>query len=282
MLMEVRGLLAVLLVVLLSGCSVKIGYNNIDRIIRWGVNDYIDLNFAQKEVLERELDLIHSWHRKNHLPQYAAVTRELARKLPDGVSVVAVVELNEQFEFWSDEVEALFSPLVVDIMSSLSDEQVSALPARMAESNAEWAEDESDRTLRAAQLYWAEQFGDVLKNFTGRLNKSQKTYLERRSLEYQPERVMWSDYRHRFQMALMELLDVRQDKPQFATAYRVLVAKRKSFYGDELTAVFENNQRLNHEVTAHILSNLTEKQSAKFVDELLDLGEDFTELATEV
>jgi hypothetical protein len=93
---------------------------------------------------------------------------------------------------------------------------------------------------------------------------------------------MWSDYRHRFQMALMELLDVRQDKPQFATAYRVLVAKRKSFYGDELTAVFENNQRLNHEVTAHILSNLTEKQSAKFVDELLDLGEDFTELATEV
>ena len=279
---RVRGLLAVLLVVLGSGCSVKMAYNNIDRLIRWGVNDYVDLSAAQKEVLARELDAIHNWHRKNHLPRYAAITRDLAGKLPDGVSVVAVAELNDQFEFWFDEVEAQLTPLVIDILSSLSDQQVSALPEKMAKSNEEWAAQESDRSLRQAQLDWAEQFGDALKNFTGRLNKSQTVYLERRSLEYQPEREMWSDYRDRFQNALMALLEKRQDNLEFATTYRALVANRKSFYGDDLTAVFDNNQRLNHEVTAHILSNLTDRQSAKFVDELLDLGEDFAELAAEV
>lgn len=279
---RVRGLLVVLLVVLGSGCSVKMAYNNIDRLIRWGVNDYIDLNAAQKEVLQRELDVIHSWHRKNHLPQYAAITRDVAGKLPDGVSVVAVAELNDQFEFWFEEVEAQLTPMVIDIVSSLSDQQVSALPEKMAKRNEEWAAQESDRSLREAQLNWAEQFGDALKNFTGRLNKSQKAYLERRSLEYQPEREMWSAYRDRFQNALMALLEKRQHKLEFATAYRALIANRQDFYGDQLTAVFDNNQRLNHEVTAHILSNLTGKQLARFVDELLDLGEDFAELAAEV
>lgn len=269
------------LAVLSTGCSVKMAYNNLDRLVRWGVSDYVDLNAAQKEVLQSELATVHEWHRRNHLPLYAAYTQRLARELPDGVTAAQLADMFEQFEVWSGEVEERFNPLVINIMVSLSDEQVAALPARLDKNNTELAEPEADKPLREVQLLWAEEFGDGLKNFTGRLSKTQRAYLERRSLEYQPERVLWADYRARFQAELLALLQRRQDKEAFASGYKSLVANREAYYGPELTAVFANNLRLNREAAAHILSNLSERQSAKFVEALEDLGEDFAELAAQ-
>ena len=278
--LKTRRLSLLLLVAtfLLTGCSVKLAYNNMDRLIRWGVSDYVDLSSAQKDVLQQELDTLHEWHRRTHLPQYAALSQRMARQLPDGVSMANVDELFSQFEIWSGEVEAEFTPLVIQIMVSLSDEQIADLPAKLEKSNKELAEPEQDKPLRDVQLLWAEEFADGLKNFMGRLNAEQRAYLERRSLEYQPERVLWADYRQRFQADLLSLLEARS-APEFADNYRGLVASRESYYGVELTQVFASNQRLNKEVTAHVLSNLSDKQAQKFVDALTDLGEDFLELS---
>ncbi len=264
-----------------SGCSVKFAYNNLDRLVRWGVSDYVDLNSAQKEVLQREIEQFQRWHRKAHLPLYAQYTRNLALQLSDGVTPAQIESMFTQFELWGGEVEANLSPLIIEIMTSLTDEQVAQLPANLARSNAEFAESEQGKELGEAQELWASEFADGLKNFSGRLTQSQRAYLQRRSLEYIPERVLWADYRARFQQELLDLLDQRSHGEAFGRAYRELIAKRESYYGDELTAVFANNQRLNQEAAAYVLSNLTEKQSERFVEALTELGEDFAELASE-
>lgn len=277
---SVRHLLAVLLcVALLSGCSVKLAYNNLERLVRWQVSDYIDMSPAQRELFKREFRKIHDWHRRTHLPQYAAYVRQITPQLSDGADADKMDSMSDQIVVWAEEVEEQTMPLIIDMLAGLSDEQVAALPARLAESNIEWSESETGLSPAEAQAAWAEDFVDTMKTFTGRLNKTQRAYIARRALEYQPERVLWSQYRQRFQTALLELLEQREDPVTFAPAYRALIDRRESFYGEELTVLFEQNENLSQDVAANVLNTLTERQMETLQNNLLDLAEDLEALS---
>ncbi|NKC01132.1 MAG: hypothetical protein GKR90_21915 [Pseudomonadales bacterium] len=265
----------------LSGCSIKLAYNNVDRLVKWGVSDYVDLNREQKQVLNREIERVHYWHRINHLPLYADFTKGLAVTLTDSVSVDEMQTVFDHISGWVDEMEGEITPVVIDMMVSLTDEQVAALPEKLEKSNVETAEPEDGVDLADAQSLWAEDVQDGLRQFVGRLNKEQKAYIDRRALGYEPERLLWADYRRRFQAAMMALLETRSDRAKFEIGYRDLIAKRESFYGPELDRIFKANQRLNLEVVVQLLSMLTDRQSARFAAELTELSEDFAELAAE-
>ena len=273
--------LVVVASLLMSGCSIKMAYNNMDRLIRWGVSDYVDLNRAQKDTLNREIRKFQYWHRVNHLPEYAAYMEVLATTMTDTVSVAQMQGIFDQVTSWADEVEEEVTPLIIEVMASLTDEQVAKLPEKLEQSNVEIAESELESDLETAQADWAKELEESMKQFIGRLTPEQKSYIARRSSGYLPERVLWAEYRRRFQADLLGLLDQRDDRESFASSYRALVDARESYYGEELTKRFDHNQQLGFEVSAHVLSDLTEKQSEKFVRELTELGEDFAELAEE-
>ena len=273
--------LVVVASLLMSGCSIKMAYNNMDRLIRWGVSDYVDLNRAQKDTLNREIRKFQYWHRVNHLPEYAAYMEVLATTMTDTVSVAQMQGIFDQVTSWADEVEEEVTPLIIEMMASLTDEQVAKLPEKLEQSNVEIAESELESDLETAQADWAKELEESMKQFIGRLTPEQKSYIARRSSGYLPERVLWAEYRRRFQADLLGLLDQRDDRESFASSYRALVDARESYYGEELTKRFDHNQQLGFEVSAHVLSDLTDKQSEKFVRELTELGEDFAELAEE-
>lgn len=282
MTLTTRILLALSILCVLSGCSIKMAYNNMDRLVRWGVSDYVDLNREQKAVLDREIKRIRYWHRVNHLSQYADFTQALAVRWSDQVTVADLQMTFDQITSWVEELQEQTAPLIIDMMISLTDEQVADLPQRLEASNVELAEPEQDVELAEAQALWAEEVTDRMRRFTGRLSDAQKNYVKRRASGYRPERVLWADYRRRFQKDLLALLQERQDRERFAEGYLALVASREAYYGAELTEIFEHNEALNMDVSAHLLSNLSEKQSARFIDELTELGDIFDELATQV
>lgn len=274
-----RGVLsALLLLVLLGGCSVKFAYNNLDRLVRWQVSDYVDLNPEQRALFKRELNDLLAWHRSAHLPQYADFARKLSMQLVDAPTVDTFDAMFVQMFAWADEVETQATPMIVDIMVSLTDEQIEDLRPRLEKSNVEFAEDEEGLELEEAQARWVEEFSDGLKTFVGRLNRQQKNYVLERAGDYRPQLILWRDYRVRFQAALLELLEERHS-PEFAQRYTTLIEQRKSFYGDALTEAFAHNERLGVEISAHLFSTLTKKQTNHLVDWLNELGEDFDELA---
>lgn len=278
---HVRMLVVLLCVAAVSGCSVKFAYNNVDRLVRWQMSDYFDLNEAQRDYLQAEVKTLMEWHRRDHLPQYAEVLYAMADQWGDGVTEPQIEALIEQMFVWGDEIEARGMPVAINILTSLTDEQVAALPAKLEKSNVEWAEDEFGVPLEKVQADWAQEFEDMLERFTGRLVQSQRDYLDRRAGAYQPERVLWAEYRRRWQADLVKLLAKRGDKEAFAEAFRALVAAREDYYGEEFTRVSEENEALGLEIAAYLLSSLTEKQAARFADSLRELAEDFEELAAQ-
>ena len=275
----IRTLLLGVMILLLSGCSIKFAYNNLDRFVRWQVDDYLDLDRAQKTLLQEQLTELLYWHRKNHLPLYADYLQMLSLRVGDGVDIVLIDAMFEQLTLWGEEVQARALPGAIELLAGLSDEQVAGLPERMEESNEELAEPELDVELQDAQQLWAEDFEDAVERFTGRLDRAQKDYILRRADAYQPERVKWAEYRRRWQSEFMDLLAKRDQRELFAAGIEDLITDPEQFQDDELLKISAHNRQLTKEVASHILSNLSDKQADRFSDNLLKLSEDLRELS---
>ena len=268
----------VLLAMLVSGCSVKFAYNNADRLLRWQVSEYIDLDREQKAVLSSRLDEFMNWHRRTQLPEYADQMYLWSQQLTDQVTPEQIAGIFEQMLQWGERMEDRGLPIAAEIMAGLSDDQVAELGPRLELSNAEIAEPEFGLSEEEAQQSWAREFEDAMERFTGRLDIRQRDYIRRKAAGYQPERVLWAEYRRRWQADLLSLLDQRHND-QFAAAFSELSRAREDYYGEKYTRVSEENIELSREVAAYVLSNLSQRQSDRLQDSLTKLGDDFAELA---
>lgn len=268
----------VLLAMLVGGCSVKFAYNNADRLLRWQVSEYIDLDREQKAVLSARLDEFMTWHRRTQLPEYADQMYLWSQQLTDQVTPEQIAGIFEQMLQWGERMEDRGLPIAAEIMAGLSDDQVAELGPRLELSNAQIAEPEFGLSEEEAQKSWAREFEDAMERFTGRLDIRQRDYIQRKAAGYQPERVLWAEYRRRWQADLLSLLDQRHND-QFAAAFSELSRAREDYYGEKYTRVSEENIELSREVAAYVLSNLSQRQSDRLQDSLTKLGDDFAELA---
>lgn len=276
-----RGLVTVvaaLTLLGLGGCGVKTIYNNADRVARWVASDYVDFTPEQRAWFDAEIARFMHWHRTTELPSYRRFLESLPEVLGDGTTAAEVDALAETVFLWGERMQTQALPLLTTLSRSLTDEQVAELPARLERANREFAEDEVGLTLDEARDAWWRGFVDDFERFSGRLDDDQRAYVESASVRYLPDRVLWIAYRERWQQDLLELLQQRRS-PDFAPAFRALVERRRSYYGEELRAVFDNNERLYADVTAWLLNHLGPRQQERFFERLSDYALDFAELA---
>jgi hypothetical protein len=121
-----------------------------------------------------------------------------------------------------------------------------------------------------------------MSRFTGRLSREQRDYLAAQSVRYVPQFGLWADYRRRWQADLLRIIHEKREDPEvFAAAFSELTARREDYYGEELQAVFDANEKLAKEITVWLLNNLTDKQRERFYTRVDDLATTFRELAEE-
>jgi hypothetical protein len=261
-----------------SGCSVQFAYNNLDRLVRWGVNDYVNMNEAQRALFKEEFAQLHYWHRSEHLPLYADFFEALPTTLSDGVDMQELLALENTMMGWAKEIVEAGVPLAVGVMQTMTDEQVARLPARLEESNREIEKTELGRSVEESQTRWREEVEDIFTRFAGRLTPAQQAYLEAQSVGYIPERVLWAEYRRRWQRDLMKLLEARSE-PAFGERFAELADNREAYFGTELTAIFDNNENLGRETVAWLLNHMAERQTVRMYTRFVELAGDFRELA---
>jgi hypothetical protein len=266
-----------------SGCSVKMMYNNMDRISRWVVSDYIDMTPEQRAYFDAEMAGFLYWHRTTHLPQYAAWLESMEPTFTNGTSTEEFEVFMGSLFDWYEEAEARGMPIAIEMMLSLTDEQLARLPVRLEEDNEELAEDEAGLSVEQSQKRWREEFADGFARFAGKLNREQKDYLVQQSVRYVPQYDLWADYRRRWYLDVMALLrDGRNDPEAFAQAFIELAANRRShYYGLELTVIFDHNEVLYRDVSVWLINHLSEKQREKLFTRTGELAEVFRELVAQ-
>ncbi|MEM1432670.1 MAG: DUF6279 family lipoprotein [Pseudomonadota bacterium] len=264
--------LALLLVLCSGGCSLKFAYNNADRLIRWGLDDFIEINGEQRSYLDGELDRLLYWHRTTQLPLYANYIERLNARVaaaagqPPEVLLPAIEEFGEVAERWGKTIELEAQRVVLQMLLSLTEAQIEALPDRMRDANEEFAESELDRNLEESRKRWSEDYAKFFKRLTGRLTAEQRATLDRYAADYEPQYVLWMGYRERWQTDLLDILrKLRSSELSAAEAEARIIGmndNRASYYG-EFGPAFERNEALAQEAAAAVLVALTERQRAK-------------------
>lgn len=278
----IRRLLAALLAaVLASGCSVQLAYNNLDRLARWSMSDYVDFDEPQRTYFDAAIGELWHWHRRDHLPAYADFLDAVGPRLVDGTSEAEMQALVNRVIGWGEEIEERAMPSAAVLLSSLSDAQVAALAQNLEASNQELAEPEVGVPLEQAQATWRDEFEDRFSGFSGRLTRVQETYLDQLATRYRPELVLWAEYRRRWQADLLALLAFRADVGGLQQGLAELSANRERYYGAELAGIDAHNEALLREGSVWLINSLTERQSERFVERLGELATDFRELAAQ-
>lgn len=273
------GLLVWLALVGLGGCSVQTAYNNLDRLARWSVDDYVDMNRQQRAWFDQEFRRLWEWHRREHLPQYADFLEEAAGRLDERLDEAYLQSAVDRVSQWLREIEDRGMPIAAELLASLSDAQLAHLAEALERSNRELAEPELGAEPAAAQAAWRDEFADRFRRFSGRLNPVQTLYLDAQAERYRPELVLWAEYRRRWQRDFLARLARRGDVDALERDLRRLAAERQRYYGFELIEIDAHNERLAREISTWLVESLTDRQRARFQERLLELAGDLRQLA---
>lgn len=196
----------------LHGCSaVRLGYGNADSLMRWWIDQYVDLSPDQDLLLRKRLAGFLAWHRKTQLPDYVLVLRQGQKLVDSRPTVSDMLTLSEGIIHRARSLSDQASPDIADFLATVSPAQIERMAGRFTEKNIDYAkeaklaEDEnSQRRARYKRLleraeYWFGDFSDAqatsLRQLIGGQSAGSQFWYEER-LRRQRE---WLDLARRIQ-----------------------------------------------------------------------------------
>lgn len=238
---------------LLGACSqTSLAYRNLDWLVPWRVNQYLDLDAEQKAWLKPRLQAHLAWHCSAELPRYVAWLQRTENLLQ------APEPPAEQLEAQMLEVEQAFNTLVeqttptaVSLLAGLSPRQVERLYARMDKDNQEDHEQFLQPPLQTQIRERAERLEKRLRPWFGTLNEAQRARITEWASERREQNRQWLENRARWQSEFRAVLDARSEAG-FSERMAKVLENRRGAHDPEATRAYEQSRR----AMAALLSDL--------------------------
>jgi hypothetical protein len=270
-----KSYIACLTVVLLTACSNTFVYNQLDWLIPWYVDGYVDLTRDQKQGLKSRVDVLLQWHRGEELASYVAILDRIERDLASPLTGADV-------EAWAnltlaayERIEARVLPVAFELGGDLSDEQMAEFIGSLERDQRELEEEYLERSDEEYIEDSRDRLADNLDDFLGRLSDEQKTVIEAAAASlmrfdgaWLEERAQWLDTLSRllqresgWEEAVMSALDARE-------------RNRTEFY----RTAYAHNAVIINDTIAEVLNLRSDKQTLRLKRELDDLRRDLNKL----
>lgn len=280
-----NSLMASLLAVLLMGCSAtRLAYNNAHELAWWWLTDYLEFTSEQRPAMRQSLVQVHAWHRRQQLPGYAEMLERWQGLMPASLTAAQVCNLIDEgvarLEDLAGAVDAM-EPAALQVLASLSPQQLSELERRMTQSNREYREkyiDVTPRELAAERLKQGLSRADTLY---GSLQAEQK-----RALQEALARSPWDtrasyERRLRRQQAVLQTLRSLQGAGSDQVRARLKALIPVAIDGADAAdrAASQAFRRAACPVLAELHNSTTPAQRARAVENLQRYGADLRLLA---
>jgi len=274
--LRIAGL--VIICLLGQGCGVKLVYNNADRLARWWVSDYIDMNKVQREYFNASTAELMHWHRTTQLAIYRDELLGLANTVESGsIDSAQLEQIVAEVETWGFAITTKAVPIGVDVLLSLTPKQLRAFDRALLKSNRDY-EREAERDPNDIAKEEAKNYSKLLRRFVGRLSADQKALILNHHLEMAPDAQVILDYRREWQRKLQGGL---RSQPPDAELLADLMLNFDKHYTPEFARMVEVNEAIYEDLTLELLASLKDAQRAKLVSELREYAEIFDELIAE-
>lgn len=277
--MKIRSIVLLTVISVLSACSSKFAYNNMDWLLYWYLDDYVELEGAQKEAFDGKLDDWLKWHRTEELAKYKAQLIDLQQAVNAGsISAEEWLEVFDRGrEHWIRLREYL-APQLMPFASALTDEQVESLFAKLESQDVKRQEKRAKKTAEKREEDALEETLEQLKDRVGRLQDTQKQLVASYHKQFETNFDNWMQYRRDIRAAARELFEQRHTAPDFQQQLLYLLNHPEDYQSDELKRVSTSNRLLNAQMLEALSASLTSKQKRKFSKEMQELIDDLTDL----
>ncbi len=126
-----RSAMFITLLLTLTACSrIGLAYRNLDLIIPWTLNDYLDIRGAQKDWFNERLKDHLTWHCTTQLPGYLDWLDRLKTMVQtDQVTDEALQQRTREAEAAIAETAREITPSAIELLQGLNDDQVDDMDA---------------------------------------------------------------------------------------------------------------------------------------------------------
>lgn len=269
-------LLSILLA--LGSCSsIQFAYGQLDRWLRWQLDDYVDLNRAQKGQLQAALDSFLAWHRQTQLPRYADTMEQLAERVDKGqLDAVRLEAVEDRARGYWDAASTQLYELLIPLAGTLDSEQIGELEENLREKRAEslekWREspEKVERRRRKRVRKHSERW-------LGSLSDKQEELIADWVAQVAYNPLLRDRQRARWQARFVELLRNKPDNYQ--SQLRDLMLNPEQLWSDDYRQMQEERHRRARTLSEKILASTTPRQRQHLSETLREYAGDFRELA---
>ena len=276
-----RGLGIVLVAALLTGCTSKIAYNNVDWLaVRW-VDRQIDLDRDQRQLVSRHVSEQQQWHCATQLQAYEGWLEQIRLDLlADRIERDQLIRYGAEMAEFARSLAARMAPMLVDLAASLDDQQVESALAELDERIEKLREEIETRSPEQWAIDRVEGMERRLKRLMGSLNANQKQRLEIWAQALQPthehqlvQRIYW---RERIEWALDN-----RDQPHLLAAEIDALLDPAAVWPKAYREAMETNRILTLDALADLATLVEPRQRDRISARLARLKNDVQRLSCE-
>jgi hypothetical protein len=271
-------LLLLCLSLLVSACSrIGLAYRNLDWLVPWRLNDYLNLDSQQRAWFKPRLQAHLQWHCSTELPRYTdwlhATESILAQPQPDSAQLL---EQFAQVDAALKRISVEITPTAIELLQGLSEQQVGEFLAALDEDNLEDRQDFLDPPLATQISERQTRMQERLRPWLGRLNSAQTAHIAAWANDLGEQNRLWLENRQLWQAELRKALAER-DSADFAEQLTRLLQQRESFYSDEYRASYSRSRQALATLFSQLLSSSDKAQRERLGHRLRDLRRDLAE-----
>ena len=267
---------------ILMGCGPRLVYPHLDWLIPWYISDYISLDSAQKNMLQKRLLKQLDWHCRTQLPAYSDTLRGIGRDFANPEQSIDYSKIQfyitRLMALWKELMKQI-GPDITEIMLTASDAQIDELFDNLAKQNQKFRKEYVD--LEAQKLIENRQKRMIknLKYWISNPTSQQKGAVSAWSTQLVPISEEWLLNREMIQAEARRLLSQRSSSSDFRANLLELIINPEPRRSPAYQQKIDTNIDLTIKFIIRLDRHLTAEQRSYLIKRIASLAADFDKLS---
>ena len=274
-------LLVVLLTLslVLAGCNrVGLAYRNLDVIIPWTLNDYLDMNAGQKSWFNDTLKEHLAWHCTTQLPGYLDWLDRLqqmvdSHQVSDAALQAHALEAKQAIA----DVARQITPSAIELLRGLDEQQVREMDAALTKDLGKRQDEYLKPPLEQQIKERSERMSKRLDAWLGPLSASQQERVLAWSTALGAQNQQWIGNRAHWQAQFIAAVNQRASS-DFPRKMEQLLVDRESLWTADYRQAYAQTEAAARSLLVDVMAESTVQQRQKLVQRIAKVRSDFQAL----
>lgn len=277
----IRSIALLLMLALLAGCSTRLAYNNLDWLtVRW-VDQQVALHDTQRALLRETIEQQQAWHCATQLDEYQSWIEQVRLDLlAQRLDQQRLAAHGDRLAAFGRALAERTQPLLVELATSLDDEQVDEVLLTLDERIAKLREEIGSRSDEQWTLDRVQGMERRLQRFMGSINPQQRERLKRWAADLEPTHSDQLTQRLYWRARIAAALARREDR-EFLEAEISALLQPDLVWPNAYRQAIESNRQLTLDALEEVLGMTEPAQRDRMSARLSRLENNFKRLSCE-